>query len=49
MATQLLQKFDRPGDIGASAQWIHKLLARFTCLQDEGKTLFEKSVICFYL
>ena len=44
MAAQLTEKFETPGKIGASAQWCHKLVARYPQLGDCGNNLMEKTV-----
>ena len=48
MAAQLTAKFNRPGEIGASAQWVVKLVTKYPCLQGNGATMMERTVYSFF-
>lgn len=41
---QLLEKFERPGAIGATRQWCNKLISLYPVLADEGESMNEKTV-----
>ena len=44
MANQLINKFDAPGKIGATAQWCFKLITKYPNLADDGQDLYKKTV-----
>ena len=44
MTAQLMEQFEKPGAVGATAQWCQKLIALYPQLADEGETSGEKTV-----